>query len=163
MLNSCQLYHCCSSRIINSCQSDVWLLYLYRILSSADCLSWTVTTNIAPSNTSWPWPGPPVNQPDNKLPPATYKVSKSHIILWWDCRAINHWTSVTSPMPDIIIILTSPVIPLSTQHIVWTHLHKSCSPAQVFSTQYCSLQIVLQWLLQLLTCNLEPTLDSDEC
>ena len=42
-------------------------------------------------------PGPPVNQPDNKLPPATYKVSKSHIILWWDCRAINHWTSVTSP------------------------------------------------------------------
>ena len=54
MLNSCQLYHCCSSRIINSCQSDVWLLYLYRILSLTSTGWASTTSHRAQSWVLWP-------------------------------------------------------------------------------------------------------------
>lgn len=48
MLNSCQRYHCSSSTTINSCQSDLGLLYLYRILSFS---AWTWSSV---SHPAWP-------------------------------------------------------------------------------------------------------------
>ena len=101
MLNSSQLYHCGSSSIINSCQSDVWLLYLYRILSltSTACPAALHSTSHhrASTTTSPAQHGTASDQSVNhshpKLPPHTYKVSR--LSLWWD------WWARAHPSQDI--------------------------------------------------------------